>query len=441
MRIKTEVIDATPYLPPVDIRNFHTLAPEQVTNILNKAAGLKETTVMHISASRLREDLITGKKYIGGGGLAETLRDQIPLESSCGFQSLLYLPSAQSSFYLICQRIFSQIIGATDYSLSSSEVEEYVQTCANLQPKFLEIVDLRKPDIVVIHDFEFLPLIKFVPRSCIKILHWHVDFPYEYLNQIPILVPYLKEFDMVIVADEEISRNISRIIPKIQVIPPSINPQANKLLTPTPDRKKQILKALGIYEMRPIVTQIGRISNQKDPISAVKIFKLVRERFPGIQLVLAGMFNLTGEDFDNTLRKLKMEIGQDKDIHLFLNTKQIMPFSNDELLAALYSSSDILINMSKNEGFGLVMTEAMWHGNIVVAMDSPGARTQIDSGHNGFIISDLTQAVEKVGNILREPDKFKDIKEHAKQSVRDRFLITNYVENMIDLYKSLQKNP
>src|SRR5690606_27274050 len=115
------------------------------------------------------------------------------------------------------------------------------------------------PDIVVIHDFEFLPLIKVVPRSCIKILHWHVDFPYEYLNQIPILVPYLKEFDMVIVADEEIGRNISRIIPKIQVIPPSINPQANKLLTPTPDRKKQILKALGIYEMRPIVTQIGRI--------------------------------------------------------------------------------------------------------------------------------------------------------------------------------------
>ena len=439
MRIQAGLTEATPFLPPLDIRSFDELAPNQVATTLAKAAGLKKSGIIHISASRLREDKETGRKYIGGGGLAETLRDQIPLESSCGLRSSLYLPNAQSSYYPICQKIFSQIIGETDCCLLPSDIEEYTMTCADLRPQLQKALMQERPEIVIMHDFEFLPLISAVPNSLIKILLWHVDFPSNPSDSISVLMPYLKQFDVAIAADKEIAGKLASVIPNTRVISPSINPQTIKLSTPTSSDRKKILEKLSIDYNRSILSQIGRISNQKDPISVVNIFKRVRERFPGTQLVLAGMFNLPNEDFTLTLQELRKQIGQDRDIHLITSPLEISPFSNDEFLAALYSSSDILINMGKNEGFGLVMTEAMWHGNIVVAMDSPGARTQIDSGHNGFIISDLTQAVEKVGDILREPDKFKDIKEHAKQSVRDRFLITNYMEEMIDLYKSLQK--
>ncbi|WP_199611279.1 glycosyltransferase family 4 protein [Flocculibacter collagenilyticus] len=69
-------------------------------------------------------------------------------------------------------------------------------------------------------------------------------------------------------------------------------------------------------------------------------------------------------------------------------------------LAIIYSRSKILLNLSRNESFGLVLTEAMASGCIVIATSTDGAKAQI-TNNSGFIIDSensenaLINSVEK----------------------------------------------
>ena len=44
-----------------------------------------------------------------------------------------------------------------------------------------------------------------------------------------------------------------------------------------------------------------------------------------------------------------------------------LPADNDIVVNAVQSGSDIIIQKSLSEGFGLVVTEAMWKGKAVIA--------------------------------------------------------------------------
>lgn len=436
MRIKATFINASPHLPSQNIKDF-LIANEQVTFTLAKAEQLHGHAILHISASQLREDPSTKQKYIGGGGLAETLRSQIPLEASCGLRSSLYLPKARESFYQVTQHIFSLLVGSTDQPLSKEEHNEYLQTCAAISSIFRAALGQENPSIVVFHDFEFLPLVNSIPKSMVKVLHWHVDFPGYQDDRISSIVPYLNQFDAAIAADQTTAQRLSRLISKTKVIAPAINPYARKLERSSQQEVERILTHLSIDPHRPIILQVGRFSAQKDPVSAAEVYKLVKAQIPAVQLVLAGMFNIAGSDFDVTQGKLQEQAMGDSDMHYFATLEEISPFTNDEFLSALYTASNVLINMGKNEGFGLAMTEAMWHRKIVIAMDSPGARTQINSGHSGYIVSDLNEAVDIVCRTLDQPGEFWTTGEQARKSVSSNYLITRYMRDVIDTYHKL----
>ena len=64
-------------------------------------------------------------------------------------------------------------------------------------------------------------------------------------------------------------------------------------------------------------------------------------------------------------------------------------------LKALCQSSRWLFSLSRNESFGLVMTEAMASGTPVIATDTDGSREQVVNGENGYII-----AQEGLGQVL-----------------------------------------
>lgn len=435
MKFEVELVNATSYLPAQDINGV--FSEGQSAQNFNSTYGIRGFSVTHLAGSRLRERPNSGEKYIGGGGLAETLRDQIPLERSCGIQSTLYLPRAQRTFYSICQRIFGHIIDETEHSLSLKEHEEYLGTCAALAAPWKEVLEKEQTNIVVIHDFEFLPLVSCVPRSTIKVLHWHVDFPIDPEAAIPYLLPYLNEFDVAIAADRETASKLSRVLKSTSVIAPSINPTAEKLATIPPSEAGRILDTLGVNPDKPIIAQVGRISSQKDPVSAVKVFERVQKNFPDAQLILAGLYNLPGRDFTQTLQELEDSAKGNQGIHLFVSPEAIAPHTNEEFLCAIYQASDVVINMGQREGFGLGMTEAMWRKNIVVAIDSPGARTQIESGSNGFITENVAEASQKVLEVLKKPEYFYAIKECAHQSVRDKLLISRYMKEVLQLYREL----
>ena len=122
---------------------------------------------------------------------------------------------------------------------------------------------------------------------------------------------------------------------------------------------------------------VGRFSKQKDVGSLLRIWTLVRERYPDWSLhIYAGY----GEDQDSVLAEIKQ---MDAHVQVHEATSHMME---------KYRESSILLMTSSYEPFGLVLPEAMSCGLPVVAFDCPyGPADIITDGIDGFLISKRSQ--------------------------------------------------
>ncbi len=100
---------------------------------------------------------------------------------------------------------------------------------------------------------------------------------------------------------------------------------------------------------------------------------------------------------------------------------------------ALQRHAAVVLQKSTREGFGLTVTEAMWKGAVVIGGDVGGIRRQIVDGENGFLVSSLAQAAERIVQVLRDPGMRRWLGARAQQSVRENFLMSRLLEDWLDL--------
>ncbi len=77
-----------------------------------------------------------------------------------------------------------------------------------------------------------------------------------------------------------------------------------------------------------------------------------------------------------------------------------------ESLSEVYGAMDVFCFPSENEGFGLVVVEAMLMGLPVVRTNTAGGEDMIHEGENGFLvpINDLDALTDRVARLLADPD-------------------------------------
>ena len=88
--------------------------------------------------------------------------------------------------------------------------------------------------------------------------------------------------------------------------------------------------------------------------------------------------------------KAARHAGEDCDVHLLTDLKGV----GDIEVNAFQRASDVVLQMSTREGFGLTVTEALWKGVPVIARKVGGIPMQIIDGVNGYLINSLNQAAE-----------------------------------------------
>ena len=112
----------------------------------------------------------------------------------------------------------------------------------------------------------------------------------------------------------------------------------------------RLFAALGIDSARPLVTQVSRFDVWKDPWGVVDAYRLARVSHPGLQLALLGLSQANDDpEGADVLRSVREYADRDPDIHLFFNPAGL-PASNDEIVNALQSHSDALLQKSTREG-------------------------------------------------------------------------------------------
>ena len=175
-------------------------------------------------------------------------------------------------------------------------------------------------------------------------------------------------------------------------MPPAIDPLSPKNVE-LPDRdRERILARYGVDPERPMITQISRFDPWKDPLGVIDVYRACKKEFPELQLVMiASMASDDPEGWDWYERTVR-RAGEDFDIHILCNLNGV---GNIEV-NAFQRAARVVIQKSVREGFGLVVSEALWKGRPVVAGNVGGIPLQIVNGKTGFLVNTIEECIEKV---------------------------------------------
>jgi trehalose synthase len=100
---------------------------------------------------------------------------------------------------------------------------------------------------------------------------------------------------------------------------------------------------------------------------------------------------------------------------------------------AFQKASDVVLQKSIREGFGLSVAEALWKEVPVVGGNVGGIPLQIIDGVNGFLVNNVQEAAEKTLYLLKHPTEAKKMGAIGKDHIRKNFLITRLLEDYLKL--------
>jgi len=212
-------------------------------------------------------------------------------------------------------------------------------------------------------------------------------------------------------------------------IPPAIDPLSTKNMELPEEICKRALANAGVDLNRPLLLQVSRFDPWKDPLGVIEAFRLARARAPGLQLALVG--SMASDDpegwsfLDRTLRRA----GEDGDIHVLHNLHGVGPAE----VGAFQTASDIILQKSIREGFGLTVAEALWKGKAVIGGRAGGIRLQILDGQTGVLVDSVEGCAQQINRLLENPDERSRLGAAGREHVRGKFLSTRYLRDYLAL--------
>lgn len=382
-----------------------------------------KTKARHFSNSHI---LFINSTY-QGGGVAELLNTLVPLLNDAGIKLGWRVLQGSQDFFLVTKN-FHNALQNQKIKLTEAKKKIYYQT--NKRYAGFTHIEHDLVDLVVVHDPQPLPLIKFYKKKQPWIFRCHIDLSEPDLRVWEYLKSYIKEYDNMVVSTKDYIRNDLKI-PQ-SVIYPAIDPLSAKNKKLSNAIVKKYLKKYNIDYSKPIISQISRFDKWKDPVGVIKIFENVRKKYD-CQLVLLGSLasdDPEGQTIFEQVRKVANNSKYKKDIKLIL-------VNSDILVNCLQTASKVVIQKSIKEGFGLTVSEALFKGTPVVASRVGGIPLQVIDGVNGFLHepNDIKGFSESVLKILKDEKLRENLGKIGHEHVKENFLITRLMLDWLNLFK------
>ena len=113
---------------------------------------------------------------------------------------------------------------------------------------------------------------------------------------------------------------------------------------------------------------------------------------------------------------------------------------NAAIVNALQRHASVIVQKSLREGFGLVVTEAMWKGRPVIASAVGGILDQIEDGVSGVLLQDPRDPFEfsrALQGLLSDPARAQRLGRAARERVLERFLGLRHLRQYHELLATL----
>lgn len=399
------------------LSDYVAIVGSEVTDeILQIANQLKGARVVHINATAF------------GGGVAEILVGLVPLMRDVGLDAEWQVIEGTDEFFNVTKASHNGLQGMElDFTTEMKDIwKQYNERNArSFEGDY---------DFIVVHDPQPAGLLHYHGREGGK--HWiwrcHIDTSHPNLDFWDFYTPFINVHDVGIFTMKQYVGPGVHFDP-LAIIPPTIDPLSPKNVDIPLDEAKNVLGGFGIDLTRPLITQVSRFDPWKDPIGVIDAYKMVKAQVPNVQLALVGSMATDDPEGWYFLDKTSRRAGEDDDIYILHNFHGVGAYE----VGCFQAASDILIQKSTREGFGLVVTEALWKSKAVIGGNVGGIPLQVIDGETGYLVDTVEACGEKTLELLQNPQLNKEMGITGREHVRKNYLITRHLRDYLALFTQL----
>jgi trehalose synthase len=407
-----------------------------------------------------------------GGGVAELLHQVLGYLIDGGITSRWLVIGGDQDFFWVTKRIHNRLHGSMGDGgpLDDSTRDAYLGV---LRRELGSIVELVRPgDIAVVHDPQTAGLIRPLIDAGLHVVwvcHVGVDTPTDIVRSAwDFLRPDVEAAHSCVFSRRAyVWDGLDRR--KIAVIPPCIDPtspknieiqemdatwalQAARVLEGDPPAAVELaVEGVGPIAIRrgadtiqegpaptdrPLVTQVSRWDRLKDHVGVLHAFARHTRESLDAHLLLVGpaVASVTDDPegavvlAENIAAWERLPLAKRRRIHI-VSLPVEDRIENAIVVNALQRSSDVVVQKSLAEGFGLTVAEAMWKRRPVVASRVGGIQDQIVSGRSGILVdpTDVAGVGQAISSLIRDVGFAQAIGHAARQRVRNRFLPPHFL--------------
>jgi trehalose synthase len=382
-----------------------------VEEIRELAAPLQGKRVVHLSATAF------------GGGVSEILYTLIPLMRDVGLEVEWQVIYGHEEFFN-ATKVMHNALQGNPQDLTPEQWDTW-RRYNEMNARELS----EGWDVCIVHDPQPAALHSLVPEKATAwVWRCHIDVSTPNPATLEQLLPYVVTYPASLF-------HVADYVPNglnggVHIVPPAIDPLAPKNMALSREDAVFVCAQFGIDTERPLITQVSRFDPWKDPVGVIDAYRYVKEHRPEVQLALVGSMasdDPEGWDFYNSTLA---HADGDPDIHILNNFNNVGAIE----VNAFQSLSDVVIQKSTREGFGLTVSEALWKGRPFIGGNVGGIPLQVENGVSGYLVDTVEECGRRILEIIEDPGLGRSLGLRGKEHVRANFLTPRYLRDYLKIF-------
>jgi trehalose synthase len=393
----------------------HLVGRDLIEEARELAEELRGKRILHVSATAF------------GGGVSEILYTIVPLLRDVGVDAHWQVILGREEFFNVTKLMHNSLQG--DETTLTEEQWELFERYNWMNAQGMQ----GEWDVVVIHDPQPLGLRRNAPDVAKRwVWRCHIDLSTPNPETVARVAPLIAEYDASVWHLPEYV--ISGLSDGVYIMPPAIDPLSPKNMALSPDDAAFVCSQFGIDVDRPLITQVSRFDPWKDPIGVIDVYRTVNGSNPELQLALVGSMATDDPEGWEFFHKTFQYADGDPDIKILNNLNNVGAIE----VNAFQSQSDLVLQKSLREGFGLTVTEALWKGRPTIAANVGGIPLQIHDGETGFLVNSVEEAARRCDDVLADPELGRRLGRTGKEHVRRNFLMPRLLRDELRMFGDLE---
>ncbi|MBF6600627.1 MAG: glycosyltransferase [Dehalococcoidia bacterium] len=410
---------------------YGTLAlPQRALDDLAEAAGDRAIEELRALARPLEGLRVLNLSVTGfGTGTAELLNSAVPLLSDLGLDCHWQVVRGSEDTAHVTRAMYQALGGV--YVPWTHDMTEKWERYASMNAELLT----EQFDVIVVHDPQPAAIRSFVPQAEAArwLFHSHLDLSSAQEDVWLLLRPHVEKYDAVVFEAESFARQDLSV--PMRIIPPAIDPSSPRDM-PLPDEViNTVTERYGIDHARPVLCQASPCEPASKLTEAIDVWERVRERHPGLQLVIVLMTDPQDPPARACYEELARRTNDEPDVFVLSMGNEL---GNVEL-NVFQRVADVNMQRGLRKGFGMWISDALWKRRACVVAPNGGLTEQVIDGETGLVAESTDEFAAAISRLLDAPETAARFGARGRERVARQFLITRYLRDSLEILTTLHR--